>query len=186
MTRAEVTELVSRLSYKQGWELEADFDETRGTAHLDIRVKLPDVRNPAVPVEVGYMHLLGNLKHLSRQSLLDRVSFALREMEEHEFCEWFRLDGRPVRNPHPEGPKRSSQPRADRPELGEAVRRLLRPLEEVGCFVEGCEGKLSERHHSTYRVGCSGDPSHIYNKESLVDLAPVVIAEVERRMEAES
>jgi hypothetical protein len=110
-----VKRLLSRVTYKPGWKITADYQGfSLEQAHMgpwrrvEITVRL---NGPDAYDSNGKMTIISrtdslqeyDIERLDDGQIVDYfICRAIRELEEHEFREWFRFDGVCVRDPHPE------------------------------------------------------------------------------------
>jgi hypothetical protein len=112
-----VKDILSRITYKQGWKLSADWEPSyydKGPAYtltdwrriiVFVRYKDKDVLDPTKEITVSSYRGFSQID-LERMKDEDIVQYfihrAIWEAEEHEYHEWFKLDGVCVFDPHPE------------------------------------------------------------------------------------
>lgn len=107
--------LLERLTYKPGWELWAEMgDETAERARprwpdrkyvtMGLYFKAQDAGGPGEVVVLGQKKVLAveALHQMNEEMVTREIMELIRQAEWHETCEWFKLDGACVTNPHPE------------------------------------------------------------------------------------
>jgi hypothetical protein len=93
--------LLERVSYKPNVTFELDYASYGvSTLVLKIAMNAPDAIPPHRPTVVYSRNLLP--AHLSEKYFIYFLEQAIKKHEDHEFKEWFKLDGRNVFDPHPE------------------------------------------------------------------------------------
>lgn len=101
LSNRAIRTILQRLSYQPGW----DFYITRICSEphcvFHITTTAPNSRNPEVRVNILYHVVATGL--YSEAQLVDAVKQGLKDINNHEFDEWFRIDGKPVNDPHPPG-----------------------------------------------------------------------------------
>jgi hypothetical protein len=97
---------LAEYSYKPGWR----FEVTEG-GRLVVSAEVPDVDGRTNPDGEPLVLTIARWNNLNPGTHgRERICFELtlrdliRQIEEHELKEWFRRDGRPVEEPHPQFP----------------------------------------------------------------------------------
>lgn len=98
----EARELLKRVTYKPGVKLAFDPGESFGIATLTITSMVQDVNEPSRTIPLTNRQALPPLEYMDRDEFIFRIGDALMRFERHECDEWFRVDGKPVNDPHPE------------------------------------------------------------------------------------
>jgi hypothetical protein len=95
----ELATEVAKYSYKPGWKI--DLMLPHG---LMVAATVPDSYHPekTVPIRGGFPFewINPDPASLNEASVRHLVKRALQRVEEHEFDEWFRYDGKLVHDPH--------------------------------------------------------------------------------------
>lgn len=112
----KLQDMLMHITYKPGWEIVAEWGKTSFIGGKDkygrdimlrISYKTPDVITPDRQVKIGRVRRIDvwMLAHTEEEHLEEalyrEIEYLIREAEEHEFREWLRFDGIPVRDPHP-------------------------------------------------------------------------------------
>jgi hypothetical protein len=110
-----VKRLLSRVTYKPGWKITADYQGfSLEQAHMGpwkrveimVQFKGPDAYDPrGKETMICRSDSLQeyDIEHLSDREVVEYfICRAIRELEEHEFREWFKFDEVRVFDPHPE------------------------------------------------------------------------------------
>lgn len=108
-------ELLSKITYKPGWKIEfVDEYELKRTGRwhpwgstclLRITAVWPDVTDPngrPKPFSIEFQMTLLLYDELNERHFIEWIANRIRHVEEHEFQEWFKVDGSNVFDPHPE------------------------------------------------------------------------------------
>lgn len=107
MTPEKFQGLVARISYKPGWAIDAFYDREAACVTLRVAFTVPDATQQRVqPLPLRIKHPISEqeIRLMNEAALILFVEQKIREMEDHEFREWFKLDGVPVSYPHgPDG-----------------------------------------------------------------------------------
>lgn len=103
---ARVSRLLSRITYKEGYELKAQLTPY-GDVSVWISAWLPDATGAvpgqrAVQIQTGMALAWQFLESLEDAALVHRIFTLIMEFERHEAGEWFKLDGVPPYDPHRE------------------------------------------------------------------------------------
>ena len=104
MTLDDLQALCSRLSYKPNSHLSARRESWGDFVTIRVALSVPDVEQPEklAPVTASYSLSLAELAHWTEDHAIRFIQTQWRRLELHEGDEFFRLDGRPVTDPHPE------------------------------------------------------------------------------------
>lgn len=99
----KVESIIKRLSYKPGWTLLVEHHIQTDRFRFTLSHKAED----ATGIYTGYVPV--TLQKFLCPDMIPDESYLMMflrqmflDMEHHEFQEWFKLDGVPVENPHPE------------------------------------------------------------------------------------
>lgn len=106
---ARVREILSHVTYKPGWKIEA-YRERVFQEYFRIMITVScaakDVTNPAgEPILLTFTSSLDqeSIAAMKDEDILRYFIYkAIWQMEEHEFKEWFKFNGQHVYDPHPE------------------------------------------------------------------------------------
>jgi hypothetical protein len=107
MTPAEVVALIQRVTYKPGWKLRTTVEPAvRGWGFPVVRVQLT-YRAPASDGSGASVEFHGEASlSVDDRTEPDRVlawlTAFIQRSELHEMDEWLKVDGKHVRDPHPE------------------------------------------------------------------------------------
>lgn len=106
MTREEIVALTKRITYKPNAAFRVFFHEDYATFELCLQV--PSVATPSVANPLGQStiislssHRIVPMRFLSADSIPVIALEIAVALETHEMDEWLRIDGEPIRNPHP-------------------------------------------------------------------------------------
>jgi hypothetical protein len=102
---AEIQEELARITYKPGWRFLAYAGEWEGP-HLVIQADLPDAYNPGQTVVVDIHSMLPPFRDVA--GLHAWLAWRLGRIEIHEMREFFRVDGKPIFDPHAPGAERDN------------------------------------------------------------------------------
>lgn len=93
--------IMDRVSYKPGWVI--DLCVPLDVVELRVACTQPDVLT-GLPTTVHTVQQLplDRFNMMSDDQVYSWIGTALMRLEEHEFDEWFKVDGRHVFDPHPE------------------------------------------------------------------------------------
>lgn len=108
-----VQDILKRVTYKPGWSVEAmriDYSEPSVYKHdwnrvyLRVTVRTKSIENGDMVLINGFNSLMDiDIAPLNDEQIIEYfIHRAIWEMEEHEYHEWFKLDGICVFDPHPE------------------------------------------------------------------------------------
>jgi hypothetical protein len=104
MTPAAFVAALSRITYKPGWRLRvmpyfAAFDKT---AAYEVRWEFtaPCAVTGAPAIQVCSTHVIDPAYVPDEQALFNRILHTVRQCEEHETLEFFKVDGAPLYDPH--------------------------------------------------------------------------------------
>lgn len=102
MTFEEMTELVSAITYRPGWDILIKKDgEGRPFVQIAVSTESEASLSPFTGQREAWKsgkHYLS--PHMCRQEVVGAVFGAIRAAEEHEMKEWFRFRGASIYNPH--------------------------------------------------------------------------------------
>jgi len=107
-TERRIEAMLQRITYKPSWTLEVV--PWRATPRLEWEGVPIMATFTTKDVESGKeiqlcmqesIHLF-SLEEISDESLIQRIEHIIQKFEEHEFREWFKVDGVCVYDPHPE------------------------------------------------------------------------------------
>lgn len=97
--------LEKRLTYKSGYGISVHKNPYKASILVSIFMTEPDSNNPKRepgPVGSTYEIIFSDFRSMSEEEFLNRVYSQLFKMEEHSVKEWFRVDGKCFKDPHPE------------------------------------------------------------------------------------
>jgi hypothetical protein len=94
MMKERLESLLSRISYKPGWEF-----EVHGSDRMSFRVRPPDTYGPTGAIVDIVLEVRVD-DSMSDDEILDRLRIKILAFEDHECLEWFKLDGESYVNPH--------------------------------------------------------------------------------------
>jgi hypothetical protein len=99
LTTAQIQTELARITYRQGWTLTA-YDGAFEGQHLAIRAVLPNAYRPTETVTVDVHSTLPPIPDVDylHRWLIWRIC----RIESHEAREFFRVDGKPLFDPHAE------------------------------------------------------------------------------------
>lgn len=91
--------IVSRITYKPGWELEVGDTGYDEVLFFQAHTRAPCAKNPTITVRIstGRRHLHAGI---SETELVTLVFDTIKALELHELQEAFRYEGKRVFNPH--------------------------------------------------------------------------------------
>lgn len=103
MRTDEIEATLRRVSYKPGWRFTVDDRMHDDEVTIVLQHDTPDVNDPENIITVTTL-TRGLRETYSNEEILLRgvVPKLIRQMEYHEIDEWFKIDGKHVRDPHPE------------------------------------------------------------------------------------
>lgn len=96
MTREEMADLVSAISYKPGWTFIL-ADDGRPFLQSDLTMAPTGKTTERTPWKSGKRYLS---THMCRQEVVGSVFALIKDAEMHEIHEWFRFRGASIYNPH--------------------------------------------------------------------------------------
>lgn len=97
METEDIQSVLDRVSYKPGWTF--GVMEKDSARYLWCTAKVLDVYNPTIELELSTSQ---SIRWNIRQDELKKEIYRLiMSMEEHELLEWFRIDGKFFKDPHP-------------------------------------------------------------------------------------
>ncbi len=112
MSLNELVIFLARISYKPNWRFEcadkAPFYETGGgymkAVWITIKHTSIDANDPEKMTEVVLTACVAKdqLVRMDEPQMMDWIKMHIRKAEDHETDEWLRLDGKWVKDPHPE------------------------------------------------------------------------------------
>jgi hypothetical protein len=128
MTPPEAFAVIRRLSLPPGWSISAagerdgffsikiaiavlDATKTRAPhltacddawSGVELAVALPQPHENLIRIQQGATLNMRDLARMREEDLLTRVRRVMYELSNHEIDEWLKLDGAPLRDPHPE------------------------------------------------------------------------------------
>lgn len=104
MSIAEAVAIVARLTYKPGWKLHAQIIKETDRMVFHAGKVEPDAEGVNSPSDVSYASVLTAeaLARMDERGFLAWIFDVVSQRELHEVEEWLRLEGRPLREPHPE------------------------------------------------------------------------------------
>jgi hypothetical protein len=95
---------LSRITYKPGWRLvvEPYFVVGRHEGAYTVRWEFnaPCAVTGKPDIQVCSMHILDPFYIADEQALFNRILHTVRQCEEHETLEFFKVDGAPLYDPH--------------------------------------------------------------------------------------
>lgn len=104
-----VKSIVAKISYKPNFEIKVCRNMTNG--EIDIRILLkyvqdsnnsdPKIINPIILRKILTPRMIKMSKKTDRH-IVYIISNMIRQMETHEIDEWLKVDGKRLKNPHPE------------------------------------------------------------------------------------
>jgi hypothetical protein len=97
LTTAQVQAELERVTYKPGWTITC-YDGRHEGQHLTIRADLPDACNPGDTVTIQVETALPPIPDVDY--LHAWLIWRLCRIESHEAREFYRVDGKPVFDPH--------------------------------------------------------------------------------------
>ncbi len=100
-----VRKLLARVTYKPGWRFCVAPHSYLGIT-LVVDYTTNDINNPTAPITVGTARLFDEmqLENMKDEDIVVHcIGGTIRDLEDHEFREHFRIDGHCVLDPHPEG-----------------------------------------------------------------------------------
>lgn len=111
-----VRALLERVTYKPGWRIKVSRPTDRGLHNywepVTIQAQYPTVDvNTLETIMLNLHHQIDihTAEEVSEDILVDLISHIIKGFEMHEFDEWFKLDGKHVRDPHPEENRQTYQ-----------------------------------------------------------------------------
>lgn len=95
--------VLTRLTYRPGWRFET-YEDPSGAVVLRFGCWEPNSEKPGEEIEVVYTDTRprAEWQHWTERQLLTWIRDVVRTRLLHEMDEWLRLDGVPLREPHPE------------------------------------------------------------------------------------
>jgi hypothetical protein len=107
LTRSDVEDILTSVTYKPGWTFELYDTEAQGT-WLCVHA---DVENSYHPGETVPLHIRSPLPPCADEdAFLAWLRWRLERIEIHECHEWLKRDGKPMWDPHADG---ADQPRKE-------------------------------------------------------------------------
>lgn len=100
LTFWEMERLLERITYKPGVRLSIWRSVHDERLTLGIIAAVPSVDDPSRTIEIQSTVSLPAWQ-LGEAGILRKVRRLVKELENHEVDEWLRVDGVPVRDPHP-------------------------------------------------------------------------------------
>jgi hypothetical protein len=107
MTDAQMIAAIRRITYKPGWRVvAAPFNQHSGWYEGDATVSVrceftaPCAVTGASEIQVCAQHLIDGRFIPDEKALFNRVLHIVRQAEEHEVLEFFKVDGVPLYDPH--------------------------------------------------------------------------------------
>lgn len=106
MTKEEMAEIISRITYKPGWRIKfvlGSNDKVRPYIQLSVGIESDATLDPTrktenrTPWKSGKRYLSA---HMCRQEIVGAVMGMITDAELHEVREWFRYKGASIFNPH--------------------------------------------------------------------------------------
>jgi hypothetical protein len=112
---ARVRKLIERVTYKPDYSLVVASEFPVSGVQFPVLIQFnifhpePDVNHPSATAMISYGARLDedHLEQMSDAQILEWIYHQLVKREIHEVREWFRMDGVPVRDPHPELKKKA-------------------------------------------------------------------------------
>lgn len=106
MTFQELENLISRITYKRGFQFNVERDQSRAICYIRLTAWVTPSNRPNTEeiIPIVQMSALDEyaLSKMSMDSVLQFISHSLFSLEKHELNEWFKIDGKHVEDPHPE------------------------------------------------------------------------------------
>jgi hypothetical protein len=101
VTEAEIRSLLRRITYKPGYVYDLDLSRPI-PALLLYQMNRPDSRGGDIPINLvcRYEIATETLARSNEAQLLEHISNQALWLEQHEMCEWLRLDGQLIHKPH--------------------------------------------------------------------------------------
>lgn len=101
----ELEAIVARITYRPGWQIRVVDEGTRGPNPLvRLVLSLETIDSNWLPSQIGlrvtFEESLPVSTFQDERDFVEYVWQRLQFAENHEACEFFRLDGKPVRDPH--------------------------------------------------------------------------------------
>lgn len=99
MAEAEeaIKAILTRFTYRSGWFFKVE------KGHLKVNVEVEDADRPGEMIALTFsQHIPGDYAFLKDFDWMRWLFEQVRIMEHHELQEFFRIDGKPVYEPHPE------------------------------------------------------------------------------------
>lgn len=100
MSYDQVLEVFNKITYKPGWKFTL-LPMPYGFVFI-LRVSTTDSRDASQPIDVVASRQYGPGEISSVELIIKAAGEMIKEIEEHEFREWFKFDGNCVTEPHPD------------------------------------------------------------------------------------